>query len=71
MSLINTAKLAELRIQNGLSMQELSERVGISQPMIALFEKGKRTPSLEVTVNMAEVLGVTVDELLTQPSGED
>lgn len=48
-----------------MTQEELAKRVGVSQPAIAQFEAGKNTPKLYVTIKLAEVLGTTIDDLVT------
>ena len=39
--------------------------VGVSESTISLYETGKHEPDLATMLRIAEILGVTVDELLT------
>lgn len=45
-------------------MKELADRVGVTEPTISHYEKGRREPSKGVLTAMAEVLNVSVDYLL-------
>lgn len=49
--------IKELRITNGLTQQQVSERVKIAQPTYANIENGERKPSVAVAKRIAEVLG--------------
>lgn len=57
-------ELAALRKKRGLSQARLAEMVGVEQPTIQRWEKGKREPDLENLKCLAEVLGVTPGSLL-------
>lgn len=57
--------LERLRTERKMTQEELAKRVGVSQPAIAQFEAGKNTPKLYVTIKLAEVLGTTIDDLVT------
>ena len=46
-----------------MSQRELARRVGVNQTMIAHIENGLRIPSLAVSLDLAEALKTTVDEL--------
>jgi len=56
--------LRDLRKEKGLTQRKLAERVWVDPSTIALYEMGDRSPSLEVLVRLARVLGVTTDYLL-------
>jgi transcriptional regulator with XRE-family HTH domain len=56
--------LAELRKARGLTQQELGERVGVSQRMMAYYEQEDAQPPGALLVELAKALEVTTDELL-------
>lgn len=56
--------LKKLREAAGLSQAELAKRVGTNQSMIAHIENGFKIPSLALTVELAFVLGVSLDVLV-------
>ncbi len=56
--------LRQLRKEKCLTQKQLGERVYVEASTIALYEAGDRSPSLEVLVRLARVLGVTTDYLL-------
>ena len=49
----------------GLGGQEIAERVGISAPYFSDIRKGKQRGSLPVLAKIANVLGRSVEDLLT------
>ena len=53
-------QLANLRIQAGLTQEELAALVGTHQSSIARFESGKRAPSWDLMQRVAEALGFVV-----------
>lgn len=57
-------RLRELREQRHMSRRVLSQLCGLSINMIAQYERGEKTPSVDTLVQLAEVLGVSVDTLL-------
>ena len=57
-------KLQKLRKQNGLSQEQLAEKVGISTTHLSHIETGNTKLSLPVFVDIAEALSVQTDELL-------
>ena len=56
--------IKKFRVQKDLSQEALGEKVGCSNSHIGQLERGTGTASLEMVVNIANVLGVTVDQLL-------
>ena len=57
-------ELAALRKRRGLSQAKLAEMVGVEQPTIQRWEKGKRDPDLDNLKSLATALGVTPGSLL-------
>ena len=41
-------KLKELRMQNGLTQQQLATQLGVTKSVISFYERQERTPSPEV-----------------------
>lgn len=56
-------KIRELRLAAGLTQQQLAERVYVSSRTIISIEKEKYSPSLMLAYRIAQVFGVTVEEL--------
>ena len=57
-------KLKEIRKEKGLSQKDLADKLEITQMMISKYEVNTKTPSLERLVEIASILGVTLDELV-------
>ncbi len=57
-------RLKELRKQAHLTQVELAKRLGIGQSSYADWERGKKKPTQENLVKIAQVLDVTVDYLV-------
>ena len=56
--------IRKYRLQNGMKQEELSEKVGCTSSHIGKIENARTTPSLEIVVDIANVLGVTPNSLL-------
>ncbi|MFR9200096.1 MAG: helix-turn-helix domain-containing protein [Candidatus Gastranaerophilaceae bacterium] len=56
--------IRKYRLQLGMRQDDLAEKVGCSNSHIGQIEHARGVPSLEVVVNIANALGVTVDQLL-------
>ena len=54
------------RQQRGFRQEELAEMAGCSSSHIGQIENARGIPSLEMTVNIANALGVSVDQLLLE-----
>lgn len=56
-------KIREYRAKLGISQEELAERVGVRRETIVHLENGRYNPSLRLAMDIAEVFGVTVEEI--------
>lgn len=56
-------KVKALRTAAGMTQQELARRVHVSSRTIISIEREQYSPSLMLAYRMAEVFGVTVEEL--------
>ena len=63
--------LYELRKKKGLSQAELAYLSGISQSSLARYERGEMQPTLEVIKKIADVLNVSIEELLNGTGSEN
>lgn len=57
-------KLEYYRKMKGMTQAELAKRVGIAQGNISKMENGKQKPNAYTAVKLADVLDVSLDELL-------
>lgn len=56
-------ELTKLRKAHNLSQKELADKLGLSQPMIAMMEAGERRGGDETKLKVAKFFGKTVDEI--------
>ena len=63
-------RLYQLRKKAGLSQAQLGEKVGVSNKAVSKWENGQAKPGLDIVHKLADVLSVSVDELLNMPAGE-
>ena len=59
------ARIAALRRNAGWSQAELAQRLGISPSAVGMYEQGRREPSAQLLVTLAEEFRVSTDYLLT------
>lgn len=57
-------RIKEVRVRRLLSQEELSELADVTAQYISYVETGRKRVSLQVLVNIADGLSVSVDELL-------
>lgn len=64
-------EIRRLRMERGLSQQELAKRMGLPQSVIARLEGGGVEPRLSTLDRVAQALGVTLEvQFLTAPARE-
>ncbi len=57
-------KILELRKKNGLSQEQLGEKVGVTRQTISNWELGETTPNPEQLKHLSSALNISIDELL-------
>lgn len=57
-------RLKKLRKDAGLTQVDVAEKLGISQPAYASWERGIKKPTQENLVKIAQILNVSVDYLV-------
>lgn len=65
------ARLHRLRIRKGLSQTDIATHLGVSAPSISGWEKGRARPKNARLDALADLLGVSLAELLDEPEPED
>lgn len=58
-------RIAALRKARGFSQAELAQKLKISSSAVGMYEQGRREPSADMLVALAELFGVSTDYLLT------
>ena len=56
-------RLAVLRKEKGVSLAALGEYLSVTDEAVRLLEKGKRSPSFEVLLSLADYFNVSLDFL--------
>ena len=56
-------RMKELRIQYGLTQQELADLVGVSRQTIMQLERNRYNPSMLLAYSIAKVFDVTIEDL--------
>ncbi len=58
-------------LADGMTQQELADRVGVSRQTIVAIEKGHYNPSVALAIRLARVFGVAVEALFEIEKGDD
>ena len=62
--------LAALRKANGMTQQEIADRLHVSNKAVSRWERDECAPDLSLIPALAEIFGVTCDELLKGQSND-
>lgn len=63
--------IKDIRLRKGLTQSEVASALGVSSVVYSRYENGKRQPSIDTLIQMADIFGVTVDYLLGRQDIED
>ncbi len=61
-------KISTLRKEGNMTQMELADRLGISFQAVSNWERGNSMPDISKLPELAEIFGVTLDELLGEKS---
>jgi len=64
-------RLRELRLQRGMTLDDVARRAGIDVSTLSRLESGKRRLALDHLPRLATALSVSTDELLRAPEAAD
>lgn len=57
-------KILKLRKQNGLSQEQLAEKIGVARQTISKWELGETSPDLNQAKNLSLLFNISLDELV-------
>ncbi len=60
--------LRTLRAARGWSQQQLAERLEVSRQSVNAIETGRYDPSLPLAFRIAELFGLTIEDVFVSPS---
>ena len=61
-------QIALLRRNRGITQEELAQRLSVSPQAVSKWENGHTMPEVSILVELSQILGVTIDEILL-PTG--
>lgn len=67
------AKLKELRLRKGKSLQDLADEIGASKAHVWDLETGRsKNPTIELLAKLAQALGTSISDLVGEnPEGDE
>lgn len=57
--------VSQLRLQSGVTQEELASKVGVSRQTIIALEKGNYTPSILLALKIADFFKVSVEKIFS------
>ncbi len=67
---IYAARIKQLRMERGLSQDQLAALLGISRSAVGMYETGKREPDLETCEAIADIFNIDMDYLTGRSNTE-
>lgn len=59
-------RIAEYRKRKGFSQKDLACEMNVTESAISLWESDSRKPKLDRAIELAKILGCTIDELFEE-----
>ena len=64
-----TNSIRAMRAEHGdLTQAELADRIGVTRQTVIAIEQGKYSPTLEMAFQIAQVFGVSIDDVFHYPA---
>ena len=63
--------LIELRKLNNLSQEDIAEKIGVSRQTLSKYETGESLPDIERCKQLADLFGVTIDDLISYEKNDN
>ena len=60
--------MGSLRLSQSLSQAQLAQRLGVSRQSVNAIETGRSEPSLTLAFRIAELFGLSIEEVFDSPS---
>ena len=58
-------QIMQLRKKSGMSQLQLAQKLNVGPSAIGMYEQGRRTPMLNILIQMAKLFDVSLDYLVT------
>lgn len=63
-NMIFSERLKKEREKRGWSQTELADKIHVSRQSVSKWETGKNYPSIEMIIELSDLFGITIDEML-------
>ena len=63
---VRLLRLKEIRLNKGITQEDLAKELNVGQNTISLWERGLRSPRVDILLKLSEFFGCTVDDLLKE-----
>lgn len=60
-----SCQISQLRQNLGMNQQQLARALHLSPSTVGMYEQGRRTPNIEILIQMSKLFNVSLDYLLT------
>ena len=57
-------RIKNLRLENGMTQQDLATKIGVSTVSVQCWEKGSKSPSLQAFISLAHLFHMSLDDLI-------
>jgi putative transcriptional regulator len=64
------SRLKEIRLEKGLTQETLAEKTGVTRQTIIAIEKAKFVPSVKLALELAYVLGISIEDMFWVEEGK-
>ena len=64
-------RISELRRRSGMTQDALADKLGVTFQAVSKWERGQSCPDISLLPNIAEIFGVSVDEMFREAPAED
>ncbi len=64
-------RIRALRVQRGLSQEELALRAGITPAYLGMVERGEKNPTLLTVEKVCNALGISLEQCFSQEQGPE
>jgi len=61
--------IKRLRLEKGWRQDDLARKLGVTPKTISFYELGERRPSRNSLIKLAQIFGITIDELVNDDAG--
>ena len=62
--MVFSTQVAQLRMDNGYTQEQLAEKIGVSRQAVTKWERGDSVPDLPKLIALADCFGVSLDKLI-------